>query len=279
MGSRTDQTFFQRENTDGQQTHEKMLSIIREMQIKTTPLRIAITKRTKITNFGEDKGRVKGALLQSWWEYKLVQPLWKTIWYGCFSKTKNWIVIWSSIWSRFKSGKEVHQGCISSPYLFNLHAGFIMQNAGLDEAQFSSVQSPSRVLLFATPWTAARQASLSITNSWSLLKFMSFELVMPSNHLILCRSILLLPSIFPSVRVFSKESIIRIRRPKCWNFCTNSALRWNASTGMKHKLVSRLPGEISTTSDMQMTPPLWQKVKRKWRASWWKWKWRVKKLA
>ena len=109
--------------------------IIREMQIKTTPLGIAIIKRTKITNFGEDKGRVKGALLQSWWEYKLVQPLWKTIWYGSFSKTKNLIVIWS----RFKIGKGVHQGCVSSHYLFNLYAGFIMQNAGLDEAQFSSV--------------------------------------------------------------------------------------------------------------------------------------------
>ena len=109
--------------------------IIREMQIKTTPLGIAIIKRTKITNFGEDKGRVKGALLQSWWEYKLVQPLWKTIWYGSFSKTKNLIVIWS----RFKIGKGVHQGCVSPHYLFNLYAGFIMQNAGLDEAQFSSV--------------------------------------------------------------------------------------------------------------------------------------------
>ena len=105
------------------------------MQIKTTPLGIAIIKRTKITNFGEDKGRVTGALLQSWWEYKLVQPLWKTIWYGSFSKTKNLIVIWS----RFKIGKGVHQGCVSSHYLFNLYAGFIMQNAGLDEAQFSSV--------------------------------------------------------------------------------------------------------------------------------------------
>ena len=80
--------------------------------------------------------------------------------------------------------------------------------------QFSSVQSLSRVQLFATPWTAARQASLSITNSWSLLKFMSIELVMPSNHLILCCPLLFPPSIFPSIRVFSNESVLPIRWPK-----------------------------------------------------------------
>ena len=85
-------------------------------------------------------------------------------------------------------------------------------------AQFSSVQSLSRVQLFATPWTVARQASLSITTSWSLLKLMSFELVMPSNHLILCRPLLLLHSIFPSIRVFSNESVLRIRWPKCWSY-------------------------------------------------------------
>ena len=72
---------------------------------------------------------------------------------------------------------------------------------------FSSVQSLSRVRLFVTPWTVARQASLSITNSQSLLKLMSIESVMPSNHLILCRPLLLLPSIFPSIRVFSNESV------------------------------------------------------------------------
>ena len=82
---------------------------------------------------------------------------------------------------------------------------------------FSSVQSLSRVRLFATPWTAAHQASLSITNSRSLLKLMSFELVMPSNHLILCCP-LLPPSIFPSIRVFSNESVLHIRWPKYWRF-------------------------------------------------------------
>ena len=84
--------------------------------------------------------------------------------------------------------------------------------------QFSSVQSLSHVRLFATPWTAAHQASLSITNSRSPPKPMSIESVMPSKHLILCCPLLLLPSIFPSVRVFSKESVLRIRWPKYWSF-------------------------------------------------------------
>ena len=85
-------------------------------------------------------------------------------------------------------------------------------------SQFSSFQSLSRVQLFVTPGTAARQASLSITNSWSLLKPMPIESVMPSNHLILCRPLLLLPSVFPSIRVFSNESALRIRWPKDWSF-------------------------------------------------------------
>ena len=82
----------------------------------------------------------------------------------------------------------------------------------------SSVQSLSRVRLFVTPWTAACQASLSITNSQSLPKLMSIESVMPSNHLILCHPLLLLPSIFPSIRVFSNESALHIRWPKYWSF-------------------------------------------------------------
>ena len=83
--------------------------------------------------------------------------------------------------------------------------------------QFSSVQSLSLVLFFVTPWTAARQASLSITNSWSLVKLMSIKSVMPSNHFTLCRP-LLLPSIFPRFRVFSNESVLHIRWPKYWSF-------------------------------------------------------------
>ena len=85
-------------------------------------------------------------------------------------------------------------------------------------SSISSVQSLSSVQLFVTPWTAAHQASLSITNSQSLPKLMSIESVMPSNHLILCRPLLLLPSIFPSIRVFSNKSALRIRWPKYWSF-------------------------------------------------------------
>ena len=84
--------------------------------------------------------------------------------------------------------------------------------------QFSSVQLLSHVQLFATPWTAAHQASLFITNSWNPAKPMSIDSVMPSNHLILCRPLLLLPSIFPSIRVFSNESALRIGWPKYWSF-------------------------------------------------------------
>ena len=98
----------------------------------------------------------------------------------------------------FQIGKRVHQSCI-----------------------FSSVQSLSHVRLFVTPWTAACQASLSITNSQSLLKLMSIELVMPSNHLILCHPLLLLPSIPPSIRVFSNVSALCIRWPKYWSFSFN----------------------------------------------------------
>ena len=84
--------------------------------------------------------------------------------------------------------------------------------------QFSSVQSLSHVQFIATPWTAAPQASMSITNSWGPLKLMSITLVMPSNHLILCRPLLLPPSIFPSIRVFSNELVLCIRWPKYWSF-------------------------------------------------------------
>ena len=86
---------------------------------------------------------------------------------------------------------------------------------------FSSVQLLSSVRLFATPWTAACQASLSITSSQSLLKLMSIESVMPSNHLILCHPLLLPPSIFPSISIFSNESVLRIRWPKYWSFSLN----------------------------------------------------------
>ena len=89
------------------------------------------------------------------------------------------------------------------------------------EQRLSSAQFLSRVWLFATPWTATLQASLSITNSWSLPKLMSIESVMPSNHLMLCCPLLLLPSIFPSIRVFANELALRIRWPKYWSFSFN----------------------------------------------------------
>ena len=83
---------------------------------------------------------------------------------------------------------------------------------------FSSVHLLSHVRLFVTPWTAAHQASLSNTKSWNLLKLMSIESVMPSTHLILCHPLLLLPSIFPSIRAFSNESVLHVRWPKYWSF-------------------------------------------------------------
>ena len=94
---------------------------------------------------------------------------------------------------------------------YNENLGFLVKNCFV-------VQSLSYVWLFATSWAAARQASLSFTISWNLLKLMSIESVMSSNHLILCHSLLLLPSIFPSIRVFSNESGLHIRWPKYWNF-------------------------------------------------------------
>ena len=106
----------------------------------------------------------------------------------------------------------------------------------------SSVQLLSHVQLFANPWTVARQASLSITNCQSLLKLMSLELVMPSKHLILCRPLLLLPWIFPSIRVFSKESVLHIRWPKYWNFSISPSNEYSGLTPL------RLTGLISLVS-------------------------------
>ena len=93
-----------------------------------------------------------------------------------------------------------------------------LHKSNLSRKSFSSVQSLSCVRLFATPWTAACQASLFITNSWSLPKLMSIELVIPSSHLILCCPLLLLPSIFPNIRVFLNEPALRMRWSKYWSF-------------------------------------------------------------
>ena len=119
-----------------------------------------------------------------------------------------------------KEGKERRPTLRRSIMKFQKQQGRRQGKPSREEVQqsFSSVQSLSHVRLFTTPWTAARQASLSITNSWSLLKLMSIESVMPSSHLILCRPLLLLPSVFPSIRVFPSESVLRIKWPKYWEF-------------------------------------------------------------
>ena len=101
-----------------------------------------------------------------------------------------------------------------------------LKHGNTQSLQFSSVQLLNRVRLFATPWTAARQFSLSITISQTLLKVMSIELVMPSSHLILCHPLLLLPSIFPSIRVFSSESALHIRWPKDWSFSFSISIQY-----------------------------------------------------
>ena len=124
--------------------------------------------------------------------------------------------------------------CVSAEY--SPWREYEIRTFHLSHSQFSSVQWLSHVWLFATPWTTACQASLSISNSRSLPKFMSIKSVMPSNHLILCLPLLLMLSIFPSIRVFSSESALRIRWPKDWSFSFNISpsnehpgLMWNSS--------------------------------------------------
>ena len=117
---------------------------------------------------------------------------------------------------------QVHLGCLqpvgTQTYEFLL-CFWVLRTHGPLFHQFSSVKSFSCVRLFVTPWMAARQASLSITNSWNLLKLMSIESVMPSiQPFIFCRPLLLLPSIFPSIRVFSNESVLCVKWPKYWSF-------------------------------------------------------------
>ena len=132
---------------------------------------------------------------------------------------------------------------------FDLFLKFI-SIAQLQTVQFSSVQSPSHIRLFATPWIAAHQASLSITSSWSLLKLMPIESVMPSSHLILCCPLLLLPPIPPSIRVFSSKSTLRMRWPKYWSFSFSispsnehqdwSPLGWTGWISLQSKGLSRV---------------------------------------
>ena len=140
--------------------------------------------------------------------------------------------VWSLVWEdSLEKRMATHSGILTCEIPWTEEAGGL-QFKGLQRVRhdwacrcthtivwcFNSVHSLSHVQLFATPWNAARQASLSITNTWSLLKLMSIESVMPSNHLILCHHFLLRPSIFPSIRVFSNESVLPIWWPKYWSF-------------------------------------------------------------
>jgi len=124
--------------------------------------------------------------------------------------------------SKFKLPEKIFSSCIFM--CINVYSSMGASTVGSIPGwgtkipHVTSVQSLSRIWLFVTPWTAARQASLSVTNSQSSLKLISIELVMSSSHLILCRPLLLPPSNFPSIRVFSKESVLRIRWPKHWSF-------------------------------------------------------------
>ena len=120
--------------------------------------------------------------------------------------------------------------------------------------QFSSVQLLSHVWLFATPWIAAHQASLSITNSWSLLKLMSIESAMASSHLILCCPLLLLPPIPPSIKVFSKKSALHMRWPKYWSFSfsISASFQWTPRTDL---LQDGLVGSPCSPRDSQESTP------------------------
>ena len=124
-------------------------------------------------------------------------------------------------------GKLINSRNLLSFLIFSSNP--VLRKQVFGKVQFSSVQSLSRVRLFATPWTTAHQASLSITNSWSSPKPMS---VMPSRHLILCHPLLLLPSMFPSIRVFSSESALHIRWPKYWFQLQHQFLQWIFRTNL-----------------------------------------------
>ena len=140
--------------------------------------------------------------------------------YSCLENPMDRGAWWAAVHSVTKSLTWLKQLSTHTHTLVHTHT-HTHNHVKLKSYCISSVQSLSVVRLFVTPWTETRQASLSITNSWSPPKPMSTEVVIPSHHLILCRSLLLLPSIFPSIRVFSNESALRIRWPKYWSFKFN----------------------------------------------------------
>ena len=126
-------------------------------------------------------------------------------------------------------------------------------SARLVQEPSQSVQSLSRVRLLETPWTTAGQASLSFTNSQSLLKLMSIEPMMPSNHLILCHPLLLPPSIFPSIRVFSNKSVLRIRWPKYWSFSFSPSNEYSGLISFRIDQCDRLAAQ-GTVQESSLTP-------------------------
>ena len=180
---------------------------------------------------------------------------------------------WTSIWA-YLSPLRLH--FLHHFYYFQIQKLSLPICQTLYSVQFSSVQSLSCVQLFVTPWTAARQASLSITNSQSLLKHMSIEWVMPSNHLILCRPLLLLPSIFLNIRVFSNESALHIRWPKYWSFSFNISpsnehpglislrMDWLDLLVVQGTLISLLQHHSSKASILLLSPFLIVQLSHPW---------------
>ena len=151
--------------------------------------------------------------------------------------------MWQPGWEQSlgESGYMYMYGWVPSLFTWNYH--------NIVNWLFAVVQSLSHVRLFAIPWTAAHQASLSFTISWSLLKFMSIESVMPSNHHILCHPLLLLPSIFSSIRVFSIKSALRIRWPKYWSFSFSISCSIGMNTEPVHLGLAPLWAFVSISQD------------------------------
>ena len=137
---------------------------------------------------------------------------------NCLSDTSEWLPVYISI---FAAKTRLGADWASDHEFLTAKFRLKLKKVGITIRLFSSVQSLSRVRLFATPWITACQASLSIPSYQNSLKLMSIESVMPSNHLILCHPLLLPPSIFPSIRVFSNQSVLYIRWPKYWSFSFN----------------------------------------------------------